>query len=119
MLRRYPPTQAPSPPTPLACSQGVASAPVWDSAAATITSVVSASDFISTLTRLRHSVATGASPLSEAEMDMHTIRSVVTGVGSMLGLGADMTITSMPASAQPSTWAVARVMRQSYEGLST
>lgn len=38
--------------------------------------VISASDFISVLTRLRRSVSSGASPLSEDEMDVHTIRAL-------------------------------------------
>jgi len=54
--------------------QGIASAPVWDTYASSITGVISASDFINILTRLRHSVTAGANPMSEAEMDAHTIR---------------------------------------------
>ncbi|KAG2427741.1 hypothetical protein HXX76_012066 [Chlamydomonas incerta] len=54
--------------------QGTASAPLWDSSTRSIPGVISASDFITILRRLRHSVSAGANPLSEAEMDAHTIR---------------------------------------------
>uniref|UniRef100_A0A7S3QNI8 CBS domain-containing protein n=1 Tax=Dunaliella tertiolecta TaxID=3047 RepID=A0A7S3QNI8_DUNTE len=55
--------------------QGIASAPVWDSSVSSINSVISASDFINILTQLRNSIRhAGASPLSDAEMDAHTIR---------------------------------------------
>ncbi|KXZ49754.1 hypothetical protein GPECTOR_19g205 [Gonium pectorale] len=54
--------------------QGTASAPLWDSCDRSIPGVISASDFITILRRLRHSVSAGANPLSEAEMDAHTIR---------------------------------------------
>ncbi|KAG1669919.1 hypothetical protein FOA52_002446 [Chlamydomonas sp. UWO 241] len=54
--------------------QGVASAPLWDSEAVTVHGVISASDFISVLTRLRSSVVGGGDPMSEAEMDRVTIR---------------------------------------------
>ena len=37
-------------------------------------SLVSASDFIKILKRLRHSISIGANAMSEAEMDFHTIR---------------------------------------------
>lgn len=47
---------------------------------ASINGVISASDFIHILTRLRHSVTAGANPMSEAEMDAHTIRC---GVGAV------------------------------------
>eukprot|EP00197_Chlamydomonas_leiostraca_P002761 CAMPEP_0202856964 /NCGR_PEP_ID=MMETSP1391-20130828/74_1 /ASSEMBLY_ACC=CAM_ASM_000867 /TAXON_ID=1034604 /ORGANISM="Chlamydomonas leiostraca, Strain SAG 11-49" /LENGTH=551 /DNA_ID=CAMNT_0049535697 /DNA_START=328 /DNA_END=1983 /DNA_ORIENTATION=+ len=54
--------------------QGIASAPLWDTDASTINGVISASDFINILKRLRHSVSAGGNPMSEAEMDAHTIR---------------------------------------------
>eukprot|EP00198_Chlamydomonas_reinhardtii_P013855 XP_001703192.1 predicted protein [Chlamydomonas reinhardtii] len=54
--------------------QGTASAPLWDTTTRSIPGVISASDFITILRRLRHSVSAGANPLSEAEMDAHTIR---------------------------------------------
>lgn len=54
--------------------QGIASAPLWDSEGCTITGVISASDFINILKRLRHSVTASGNPMSEAEMDAHTIR---------------------------------------------
>ncbi|GFH06810.1 uncharacterized protein HaLaN_01509 [Haematococcus lacustris] len=56
------------------CEQGIASAPLWDGEASTITGVISASDFIAILTRLRSSVSASGNPMSEAEMDAHTIR---------------------------------------------
>ncbi|GAX76328.1 hypothetical protein CEUSTIGMA_g3774.t1 [Chlamydomonas eustigma] len=54
--------------------QGIASAPLWDAVSNDFIGVISASDFISVLTRLRNSVYSGANPMSEAEMDAHTIR---------------------------------------------
>jgi len=54
--------------------QGIASAPLWDCEACTITGVISASDFIAILKRLRTSVNASGNPMSEAEMDAHTIR---------------------------------------------
>ena len=36
--------------------------------------VISASDFIHMLRRLKHAVSSGNNPLSEAEMDAHTVR---------------------------------------------
>ena len=54
--------------------QGIASAPLWDGTCNDFIGVISASDFISVLTRLRNSVSSGANPMSEAEMDAHTIR---------------------------------------------
>lgn len=65
---------------PLSCCalmcvvQGIASAPLWDGMGTNVIGVISASDFISILTRLRNSVSSGANPMSEAEMDAHTIR---------------------------------------------
>eukprot|EP00201_Polytomella_parva_P022963 CAMPEP_0175046128 /NCGR_PEP_ID=MMETSP0052_2-20121109/4848_1 /TAXON_ID=51329 ORGANISM="Polytomella parva, Strain SAG 63-3" /NCGR_SAMPLE_ID=MMETSP0052_2 /ASSEMBLY_ACC=CAM_ASM_000194 /LENGTH=614 /DNA_ID=CAMNT_0016309819 /DNA_START=1556 /DNA_END=3400 /DNA_ORIENTATION=- len=54
--------------------QDTASAPLWDTSIHNVSGVISASDFISILRRLRNSVSSGANPLSEAEMDTHTIR---------------------------------------------
>eukprot|EP00798_Chlamydomonas_sp_ICE-L_P030576 gene30576-35594_t len=53
---------------------GVGSAPLWDSLESTFIGVISASDFISILKRLRNSVSSGANAMSEMEMDLHTIR---------------------------------------------
>jgi hypothetical protein len=53
--------------------QGTASAPIWDSQEGTITGVLSASDFIHVLRRLRNAVSSGSNPLSEQEMDAHTV----------------------------------------------
>eukprot|EP00775_Hariotina_reticulata_P003066 gene3066-3346_t len=54
--------------------QGIASAPLWDGVVGAVLGVISASDFIHTLRRLRSAVSSGNNPLSEAEMDAHTIR---------------------------------------------
>lgn len=55
--------------------QGISSAPLWDSQERTIVGMVSASDFIDTLSRLRNSVSqAGGNPMSEDEMDEHSIR---------------------------------------------
>lgn len=54
--------------------QGISSAPLFDSQHGTICGMVSASDFITTLQRLRNLVSTSSNPMSEAEMDQHTIR---------------------------------------------
>jgi hypothetical protein len=54
--------------------QGIASAPLYDSACGAVVGVISASDFIHTLRRLRNAVSSGSNPLSEAEMDAHTVR---------------------------------------------
>ena len=63
--------------------QGTASAPLWDSTSGAIQGVISASDFINILRRLRVSVSSGANPMSEAEMDAHTIRGLREQVGGM------------------------------------
>eukprot|EP00195_Chlamydomonas_chlamydogama_P004942 CAMPEP_0202902206 /NCGR_PEP_ID=MMETSP1392-20130828/16719_1 /ASSEMBLY_ACC=CAM_ASM_000868 /TAXON_ID=225041 /ORGANISM="Chlamydomonas chlamydogama, Strain SAG 11-48b" /LENGTH=541 /DNA_ID=CAMNT_0049588939 /DNA_START=491 /DNA_END=2115 /DNA_ORIENTATION=+ len=54
--------------------QGIASAPLWDLPSSNMIGVISASDFIHILKRLRNSVTSGGNPMSEAEMDAHTIR---------------------------------------------
>lgn len=54
--------------------QGIASAPLWDPKSAQIVGMISASDFIHILRKLRNSISHGANPMSEHEMDMHTIR---------------------------------------------
>jgi hypothetical protein len=53
--------------------QGIASAPLYDSQCGAVVGVISASDFIHTLRRLRNAVSSGSNPLSEAEMDAHTV----------------------------------------------
>lgn len=68
------PAALPFAPTALLHAQGIASAPLWDGASNTISGIISASDFISILTRLRNSISSGGNPMSEAEMDAHTIR---------------------------------------------
>lgn len=57
-----------------AALQNVPSAPLWDAASATVAGMISASDFIHILVQLRNSVSSGASAMSEAEMDQHTLR---------------------------------------------
>lgn len=54
--------------------QGIASSPLYDSATGFICGIASASDFIATLQRLRNIVSSSSNPMSEAEMDQHTIR---------------------------------------------
>ncbi|KAK9839636.1 hypothetical protein WJX81_002159 [Elliptochloris bilobata] len=54
--------------------QGVASAPLWDADTVSVVGMISASDFIFILRRLRSSVTSGGNPMSEAEMDNYTIR---------------------------------------------
>lgn len=54
--------------------QGIASGPLFDSTTGKISGVISASDFIETLKRLRSLVSSSANPMSESEMDLHTIR---------------------------------------------
>lgn len=57
--------------------QGVAAASLWDAQAAQVAGIISASDFIHILQRLRNSVSSGANPMSEEEMDQHTIRGML------------------------------------------
>lgn len=52
----------------------IASAPLSDNRTGAICGIISASDFIATLQRLRNLVSTSSNPMSEAEMDQHTIR---------------------------------------------
>lgn len=54
--------------------QGIASATLYDSETGEIAGIISASDFITTLQRLRSMVSSSSNPMSEAEMDQHTIR---------------------------------------------
>ncbi|PSC74424.1 sucrose nonfermenting 4 [Micractinium conductrix] len=56
--------------------QGIASAPLWDGEQGRVMGMLSASDFIHMLQRLRSVVSSGVNPMSEAEMDQHTIRSL-------------------------------------------
>lgn len=64
----------PSSPPVCLSHQGIASAPLYDSACGGVVGVISASDFIHMLRRLKHAVSSGSNPLSEAEMDAHTVR---------------------------------------------
>ncbi|KAL4424148.1 hypothetical protein ABPG75_001449 [Micractinium tetrahymenae] len=56
--------------------QGIASAPLWDGEQGRVIGMLSASDFIHMLQRLRSVVSSGVNPMSEQEMDLHTIRSL-------------------------------------------
>jgi hypothetical protein len=53
---------------------GIASAPLWDGEQGRVCGMLSASDFIHMLQRLRSVVSSSANPMSEQEMDLHTIR---------------------------------------------
>jgi hypothetical protein len=55
-------------------SAGIASAPLWDGEGGRVCGMLSASDFIRMLQRLRSVVSSSANPMSEQEMDLHTIR---------------------------------------------
>jgi hypothetical protein len=61
--------------------------------------VISASDFIHMLRRLKHAVSSGNNPLSEAEMDAHTVRG---GVGGGGGGAGSCLITFYSAGQSPS-----------------
>ena len=54
--------------------QSISSAPLWDSTEQTIVGMISASDFIETLHKLRDAAGSAGDALSDAEMDEHTIR---------------------------------------------
>eukprot|EP00889_Picochlorum_renovo_P005327 jgi/Picre1/32357/NNA_007703.t1 len=54
--------------------QGTASAPLFDTRKGSICGIISATDFITTLQQMRNLVSTSSNPMSEAEMDQHTIR---------------------------------------------
>ena len=54
--------------------QGAASAPLFDPVGACISGIISASDFITTLQHLKLLASESSNPMSEAEMDQHTIR---------------------------------------------
>ncbi|KAI3424253.1 hypothetical protein D9Q98_009607 [Chlorella vulgaris] len=56
--------------------QGIASAPLWDGEGGRVCGMLSASDFIRMLQRLRSVVSSSANPMSEQEMDLHTIRAL-------------------------------------------
>jgi 5'-AMP-activated protein kinase regulatory gamma subunit len=88
--------------------QGLASAPLYCSESGTIAGIVSASDFIATLQRLRSMVSTSSNPMSEQEMDQHTIR----------GLREEMTAEGRPpkglVSVAPGN-SLAQVVRTMYE----
>jgi CBS domain-containing protein len=62
--------------------QGAASAPLYDAAAGAVCGIISASDFIATLQRLRSVVSSSANPMSEVEMDEHTIRDLREGLAA-------------------------------------
>ena len=54
--------------------QGAASAPLFDPLSSCISGMISASDFITTLQHLKILASKSSNPMSEAEMDQHTIR---------------------------------------------
>eukprot|EP00210_Caulerpa_lentillifera_P000334 g327.t1 len=56
--------------------QNIPSASLWDSEVNSIVGVISASDFIEALKKLRESVSSGGPAMSAAEMDRHTIRNL-------------------------------------------
>ena len=56
--------------------QSISSAPLWDSSEQTIVGMISASDFIETLRKLRAAAGSGGGALSDAQMDAHTIRAL-------------------------------------------
>lgn len=56
--------------------QGVPSAPLCDGETGTVVGMISASDFITVLQRLRHSITSGGTPWTESEMDSHTVRAM-------------------------------------------
>jgi len=88
--------------------QGLASAPLYCSESGTIAGIVSASDFIATLQRLRSMVNTSSNPMSEQEMDQHTIR----------GLREEMAAEGRPSKALVSVApgnSLAQVVRTMYE----
>jgi 5'-AMP-activated protein kinase, regulatory gamma subunit len=56
--------------------QSISSAPLWDAAEQAVVGMISASDFIETLRKLRAAAGSGGGALSDAEMDAHTIRAM-------------------------------------------
>eukprot|EP00884_Botryococcus_braunii_P017733 jgi/Botrbrau1/4643/Bobra.33_2s0014.1 len=59
--------------------QNIASSPLWDSSSCNIIGMISASDFIHILRRLHSNVASGHNVLTEAEMDLYTLRQLRQG----------------------------------------
>jgi len=57
----------------------VATAPVWCPKARAVVGMLSPSDFVAALVALRSSVTAGASPMSESEMDAHTVGALRAG----------------------------------------
>jgi len=88
--------------------QGLASAPLYCSESGAVAGIISASDFIATLQRLRSMVNTSTNPMSEQEMDQHTIR----------GLREEMAAEGKPSKALVSVTpgnSLAQVVRTMYE----
>eukprot|EP00192_Tetraselmis_astigmatica_P003438 CAMPEP_0117653972 /NCGR_PEP_ID=MMETSP0804-20121206/3489_1 /TAXON_ID=1074897 /ORGANISM="Tetraselmis astigmatica, Strain CCMP880" /LENGTH=551 /DNA_ID=CAMNT_0005460209 /DNA_START=679 /DNA_END=2334 /DNA_ORIENTATION=+ len=75
--------------------QGIASAPLWDTESASIVGMISASDFIQILRHLRNSVSSGGNPLSEQEMDEHTIKHM-REEAALLGNSAESLVHCQP-----------------------
>jgi hypothetical protein len=62
--------------------QAITSAPLWDNQQQAIVGMISASDFIETLRKLREAASDGSGALSDAEMDAHTIRAMRTAAAT-------------------------------------
>ena len=56
--------------------QAISSAPLWDSEQQAVVGMISASDFIEMLRKLRAAAGDGGGALSDTEMDAHTIRAM-------------------------------------------
>ena len=67
---------------------GVATAPVWCPRSRRLVGMLSASDLIHALSDLRDAARAGGSPLSEAQMDAHTIRALRAGAAAAVAAAA-------------------------------
>jgi len=67
---------------------GVATAPVWCPRSRRLVGMLSASDLIHALRDLRDAARAGGSPLSEAQMDAHTIRALRAGAAAAVAAAA-------------------------------
>jgi CBS domain-containing protein len=67
---------------------GVATAPVWCPRSRELVGMLSASDLIHALRDLRDAARAGGSPLSEAQMDAHTIRALRAGAAAAVAAAA-------------------------------
>ena len=73
-----------------------ATAPVWCARSRVLIGTLSASDFVHALVALRSSVTAGASPMSESEMDVHTIERLRSAAGAP-GAPAQPTLPGAPS----------------------